>query len=158
MIPITDSRVSAYTIPTQTPESDGTLEWNSTTIVIVEVRAGAASGVGYSYGHKAVATLIDDSLLPLINGRSATDVAGTWVAMCRAVRNNGRSGLSAMAIAAVDAALWDLKARLLEVPVATLLGAVRDTVPVYGSGGFTSYSIEELQRQLAGWVDRGIRR
>jgi L-alanine-DL-glutamate epimerase-like enolase superfamily enzyme len=155
--PITEARVSAYTIPTDAPESDGTLEWRSTTIVIVEVRAAEASGVGYSYGHKAIATLIADTLLPLVSGRSAMDVAGNWVAMCRAVRNSGRSGLSAMAIAAVDSALWDLKARLLEVPVATLLGAVRDTVPVYGSGGFTSYSIDQLQRQLAGWVDRGIR-
>jgi L-alanine-DL-glutamate epimerase-like enolase superfamily enzyme len=63
-----------------------------------------------------------------------------------------------MAIAAVDAALWDLKARLLEVPLVTLLGAAQDAVPVYGSGGFTSYSIDRLQRQLAGWVERGISR
>jgi len=62
-----------------------------------------------------------------------------------------------MAIAAVDAALWDVKARLLDLPLVKLLGAVRDAVPVYGSGGFTSYSIERLQRQLAGWVERGIR-
>jgi L-alanine-DL-glutamate epimerase-like enolase superfamily enzyme len=58
----------------------------------------------------------------------------------------------------VDAALWDLKARLLDVPLVTLLGAVREAVPAYGSGGFTSYSIDRLQRQLAGWVERGITR
>ena len=61
--------------------------------------------------------------------------------MTRAVRNLGRPGVAAMAISAVDVALWDLKARLLELPLARLLGAVHDAVPVYGSGGFTSYSL-----------------
>lgn len=158
MIPITESTVCAYTIPTNRPESDGTLEWTSTTIVIVEASAGRVSGLGYTYGHKAVATLISDMLLPLIRGRDAMDVMGSWIAMTRAIRNQGRPGIASMAIAAVDAALWDLKARLLGVPLVTLLGAVRDAVPVYGSGGFTSYSIEQLQRQLAGWVERGITR
>jgi L-alanine-DL-glutamate epimerase-like enolase superfamily enzyme len=57
-----------------------------------------------------------------------------------------------------DDALWDLKARLLDVPLVTLLGQVHASLPVYGSGGFTSYSIEQLQAQLAGWVDAGITR
>ncbi len=77
--------------------------------------------------------------------------------MARAVRNNGRQGISSMAISAVDCALWDCKARLLGVSVVDLLGAVRDAVPVYGSGGFTSYSDERLRSQLSGWVEEGIR-
>jgi L-alanine-DL-glutamate epimerase-like enolase superfamily enzyme len=158
VIPVTESSVSVYTIPTDGPESDGTLEWTSTTIVIVEVRAGAAAGLGFTYGHRATATLVSDMLLPLIRGRDAMDVAGAWIAMTRAIRNQGRPGIASMAIAAVDAALWDLKARLLDVPLVTLLGAVREAVPVYGSGGFTSYSLDRLQRQLAGWVERGIAR
>ena len=68
MSPITRAAVSAHTIPTESPESDGTLEWSSTTIVIVEIMAGDVSGVGYTYGHKAAATLIEDLLLPLIDG------------------------------------------------------------------------------------------
>jgi L-alanine-DL-glutamate epimerase-like enolase superfamily enzyme len=63
-----------------------------------------------------------------------------------------------MAIAAVDTALWDLKARIMELPLCRLLGAVRDRVDVYGSGGFTAYSTVRLQEQLAGWVERGIPR
>jgi L-alanine-DL-glutamate epimerase-like enolase superfamily enzyme len=156
VIPITDTAVSVYTIPTDFPESDGTLEWTSTTIVIVELAAGRAAGLGYTYGHKAAATLIADLLLPLVRRRDAMDVTGAWIAMTRAVRSQGRAGLAAMAIAAVNTAMWDLKARLLDVPLVTLLGAVRDAVPVYGSGGFTSYSIDRLQKQLAGWVERGI--
>jgi len=56
-----------------------------------------------------------------------------------------------MAISAVDNALWDLKARLLDIPLVTLLGSVREAVPIYGSGGFTSYSQERLEEQLGGW-------
>ena len=61
-----------------------------------------------------------------------------------------------MAISAVDSALWDLKARLLGLPLAVLLGKCRDRVPIYGSGGFTSYSIAQLQSQLGGWATQGI--
>jgi L-alanine-DL-glutamate epimerase-like enolase superfamily enzyme len=157
VIPITESSVSVFTIPTAGPESDGTLEWTSTTIVIVEMKAGRVSGLGYTYGDKAIAVLARDTLLPLLRGRDAMDVTGNWVAMTQAVRNQGRPGIASMAIAAVDAALWDVKARLLDLPLVKLLGAVRDAIPVYGSGGFTSYSIDRLQRQLAGWVERGIR-
>lgn len=158
MIPITGAAVSVYTIPTEGPESDGTLEWSSTTTVIVEADAGGVSGLGYTYGHKASAALILDMLLPIVRGRDAMDVTGSWIAMTRAIRNQGRPGIASMAIAAVDTALWDLKARLLQLPLVTLLGSVRDAIPVYGSGGFTSYSTDQLQRQLAGWVDRGITR
>jgi L-alanine-DL-glutamate epimerase-like enolase superfamily enzyme len=155
---ITRAAVSAHTIPTESPESDGTLEWSSTTIVIVEVAGGGMSGVGYTYGHKAAATLIEDLLLPLIDGADTMDVSAQWIKMAKAVRNQGRRGISFMAIAAVDVALWDLKARMLSVPLVTLLGQVREAVPVYGSGGFTSYSTDQLQSQLTGWVEQGISR
>jgi L-alanine-DL-glutamate epimerase-like enolase superfamily enzyme len=77
-----------------------------------------------------------------------------WSAQCAI---SGRQGIAATAISAVDTALWDLKARLLELPLVKLLGACREEVPVYGSGGFTSYPPERLEAQLAGWVEEGIR-
>jgi L-alanine-DL-glutamate epimerase-like enolase superfamily enzyme len=157
VIPITEASVSVFTVPTNGPESDGTLEWTSTTIVIAEVKAGRVSGLGYTYGDKSIAAFIHDLLFPLLRGRDAMDVAASWVAMTRAIRNQGRPGIASMAIAAVDAALWDVKARLLGLPLFKLLGAVRDAVPVYGSGGFTSYPVDRLQHQLAAWVQRGIR-
>lgn len=82
---------------------------------------------------------------------------GAWEAMQRAVRNDGPFGLAQYAIAAVDIALWDLRARLEGVPLAGLLGPVRDAIPSYASGGFTSLSAGELRGQLAGWVERGFR-
>ena len=78
--------------------------------------------------------------------------------MGRSLRNAGRPGIGSEAIAAVDTALWDLKARLLDVPLATLLDASREQVPVYGSGGFTSYSDKRLAAQLSGWAEEGIPR
>ena len=148
--------VAAYTVPTDFPESDGTLEWDSTTFVLVQATAGGRTGLGYTYTDAAAAGLIDNKLKSIVLGRDAMAVPGVWQALVNSVRNLGRPGLSATAISAVDAALWDLKGRLLDVPLVTLLGAVRDRVPVYGSGGFTSYPISRLQEQLAGWANQGI--
>jgi L-alanine-DL-glutamate epimerase-like enolase superfamily enzyme len=154
---ITQLDVSAYTIPTDFPEADGTFEWDSTTIVIVEIHAGGRLGLGFTYADIAAGRLIDRKLSQLILGRDAMSTAGCWMAMLHAVRNLGRPGLASHAIAAIDVALWDLKARLYDVPLISLLGNIRPEIPVYGSGGFTSYSIDQLQTQLAGWAERGIR-
>jgi L-alanine-DL-glutamate epimerase-like enolase superfamily enzyme len=91
--PITPVGVSVYTIPTESPESDGTVEWISTTIVIVELTAGGVAGLGYTYAHKACAASIADMLLPILHGHDAMDVTGAWIAMTRAIRNQGRPGI-----------------------------------------------------------------
>jgi L-alanine-DL-glutamate epimerase-like enolase superfamily enzyme len=150
------AKASAYKVPTDAPESDGTLEWNSTTLVLVEIEAGGQHGIGYSYADKATQVLIRDVLADAIEGRDAMDIPGVWWAMAAAVRNVGRRGVASMAISAVDNALWDLKAKLLDVPLVKLLGAVREAIPVYGSGGFTSYSDAQLREQLGGWADDGL--
>jgi L-alanine-DL-glutamate epimerase-like enolase superfamily enzyme len=150
--------VGAFKIPTDAPEADGTLAWDSTTIVVVHAHAGDHHGVGYSYADVATAKLIDSKLSSTVSGVDAMAPQAAWKQMVDAIRNLGRPGIAAMAISAVDTALWDLKARLLELPLCTLLGAVQDSVPVYGSGGFTSYPLDRLQAQLAGWVQDGIPR
>ena len=147
---------SAYTVPTDRPESDGTLRWDSTTVVVVEVRGSGQTGLGYSYTDAAAAPLIDGVLAPVVTGRPITGTGSSWAAMVDALRNIGRPGLGSAALSAVDIALWDLKARLVGVPVAALTPAFHDALPVYGSGGFTSYSDAELQEQLGGWVAEGI--
>lgn len=154
--PIERLEARAYTIPTDAPEADGTLEWDSTTLVVVTAQAGGATGLGWTYGHQAIATLIATDLAKTVTGREAMEVPGAWAAMVHAIRNHGRPGLSSMAIAAVDVALWDLKAKLLSVPLCSLLGRRRDAVAIYGSGGFTSYSDERLRTQLGGWARDGL--
>jgi L-alanine-DL-glutamate epimerase-like enolase superfamily enzyme len=143
---------SAFRIPTDAPEADGTFAWDATTLVLVRVGCGDVVGTGWTYGPAAGASVVRELLTPVILGRGPLDVAGSWVAMARALRNAGRPGVAGMALSAVDCALWDLKARLLRLPLHKLLGAVHDVVPVYGSGGFTTYSDDQLQAQLAGWV------
>jgi L-alanine-DL-glutamate epimerase-like enolase superfamily enzyme len=150
--------VSAFKIPTDQPESDGTLEWDSTTLVLVEATGGGEMGLGFTYADTSAATLIDGKLAEVVRGRDALSPQAAWAAMQEAVRNLGQQALGAMAVSAVDIALWDLKARLLGVALADLLGRFHARVPVYGSGGFTSYSNERLAEQLAGWAEAGIPR
>jgi len=149
--------VTAYEIPTDEPESDGTREWDSTTIVMVEAFNGSERGVGYTYGDRSVATLIESKLAPLATGSDAIHPSEIWAEMRRELRNAGQQGVGAMAISAVDIALWDLKARLMGVSLADALPRLRDAVPVYGSGGFTSYDDRRLREQLRGWIESGIR-
>ncbi len=150
--------IGAYTIPAAALESDGTYEWNETTVVVVELESDGKWGLGYSYTDVSAAQLIEQVLLKVVLRTSALSPEHAYYRMRHAVRNLGRSGLAACAISAVDAALWDLKARLLQLPLVFLLGAVRHAVPVYGSGGFTSYSPHTLERELRGWLELGIQK
>jgi L-alanine-DL-glutamate epimerase-like enolase superfamily enzyme len=150
--------VSAYTIPTDEPESDGTAEWDSTTCVVVAVRGGGEEGLGYAYAPAAAAALVDEQLTEVVCGADAFAIGELWEAMAARLRNAGRPGIGFCALSAVDLALWDLKARLLELPLVDLLGRAREEVPVYGSGGFTSYSLSRIREQLSGWVEQGIPR
>ncbi|MEW2292896.1 enolase C-terminal domain-like protein [Streptomyces sp. NPDC006743] len=153
--------VHAFELPTDGPggtEQDGTLEWDSTTMVLVRVHAGGRTGLGYTYGDVSVAAFLSGTLAPLLTGRDPSSPPALRELMGRRIRNAGRPGVGAMAVSAADIALWDLKARLLELPLVHLLPAYHDRVPVYGSGGFTNYPPQRLADQLAGWVEQGIPR
>lgn len=145
-------RARACTIPTEQPESDGTLAWDATTIVLVEARADGVAGHGFSYADGSAATLVEQLLAPRLRGRDALATERAWWELAGAVRNVGRPGIAAHALSAVDVALWDLKARLLGLPLFRLLGAARERVATYGSGGFTSLGDEQLAAQLGGWA------
>lgn len=144
---------TAYRVPTDAPEADGTAAWDATTVVVVEVRAGSAVGTGWTYGPASCARLVDDLLAPMVLDRPVFDVAGLWLEMVRAVRNATRAGAAGYAISAVDVALWDLKARLVDLPLADLFGVIDRNVPIYGSGGFTSYPDDHTVEQLTSWVN-----
>jgi L-alanine-DL-glutamate epimerase-like enolase superfamily enzyme len=148
--------ISAYVVPTVAPESDGTAEWQETTLVVAELSAGGETGLGYTYADLATARLARDLLADAVRGKDPLDTPAVHDAMVHAVRNHGRSGVSGMGISALDVACWDLKAKLLRLPLAKLLGMVRPAIPAYGSGGFTSLSDAELQRQLGGWAEQGF--
>jgi L-alanine-DL-glutamate epimerase-like enolase superfamily enzyme len=151
--PVTSVQAATYVIPTDEPEADGTLTWDQTAMVVVSTAAGGQQGIGWTYASPAAHQVVTGMLADVVQGRCALDIAGSYEAMSRAVRNIGREGVAATAISAVDIALWDLKAKILNRSLAALIGAVRQSVPVYGSGGFTSYADERLRDQLSGWVD-----
>ena len=146
----------AYEIPTESEESDGTLRWKSTTIILVRVEAGEKSGIGWSYTSAAATQLISGALRQVVVGRDPEETRRIWSEMVAALRNLGRPGLCSSAVAAVDNAVWDLKAKLHDQPLCRLLGPARTSVRVYGSGGFTSYDESTLKEQLERWADSGF--
>lgn len=161
VVRIDDVRTHAFEVATDGPdglEEDGTLRWDSTTVILVEVHAEGHTGIGYTYGDVSVAGFVDSKPASIVRGGDALAPAAAWHRMFAGIRNAGRPGVGAMAVSAVDIALWDLKARLLGLPLFQVLPAFHDRVPVYGSGGFTNYSLERLTSQLAGWVEQGIGR
>jgi len=149
--------ISAYDVPTVAPESDGTAEWSKTTVVVAELRCGGETGLGYTYADTGTARIALDVLSERVAGKDPFDIPAIYQSMVEAVRNHGRGGACAMAISAIDVALWDLKAKLLGVPLCRLLGRVREAIPAYGSGGFTSLTVKELEEQLGGWAQEGMR-
>lgn len=153
---ISSGQVSAFRIPTDFPESDGTAEWDSTTIVIVELAAAGLTGLGYAYSDEAAAHVCQEFISKKVLGKDPHAVPEIAVSLGKFARNRGKPGLVSSAIAAIDAALWDLKARLLQLPLLTLLGSMREKVTAYGSGGFTSYNDKQLVKQLTGWADDGF--
>ncbi len=157
-VPVEHMEVRAFKVPTDQLESDGTMQWDSTTMVLVRVRAGDVSGLGYTYGNVAVAHLIETHLADMVCGSDVMMPGKAWRRMSAALRNAGRPGIGMMAVSAIDTALWDLKARLLGLPLSRLLDAFHERIPVYGSGGFCGYSLERMQEQLGGWVEQGIPR
>lgn len=148
---------AVYRFPTPSPEADGTLEWDATTAVVVTAAHDDVVGIGWTYSAGAAATLITDVLSQAVLGSDVCDVDASFEAMRRACRNLGTKGLVMQAISAVDVALWDLKARLLDRSLPALLGVAHPKVPVYGSGGFTTMTDQELDGQIEQWHGYGCR-
>jgi len=153
---ITGGKVKVFKVPTDAPEADGTHAWDSTTMVLVHLESGGATGLGYTYADEATAKLAYTLLQKVVTGRDVFSHAAILQDIYRHVRNLGETGMTRMAAAAIDNAMWDLRARLLDLPLVSLFGMVRDGIPVYGSGGFTSYNDSQLQHQLGAWAQQGF--
>jgi L-alanine-DL-glutamate epimerase-like enolase superfamily enzyme len=154
---VDEIRAASFTVPTEGPEADGTLAWSSTTVCVAHARAGGHTGTGWTYGPKPIAAIIAGPLADAVRGQDPLAVGACVTAMRLAARNAVVPGLVTLAISALDVALWDLKAQLLGAPLADLFGRCHSEVPVYGSGGFTTLSDEQLTAQLSGWVrDAGV--
>jgi len=157
LLKVTASKVRVFKVPTDAPEADGTFEWDSTTLVLVDIFAGGKRGLGYTYADKATAVLAESLLKEVVHHQDVFSHMQIWLALMRRVRNLGETGISQMAISAIDNALWDLRAKLQDCPLVHLLGGARFGIAVYGSGGFTSYSDHQLTKQLSGWAHDGFK-
>lgn len=146
-------------IPMERPIGDATATWSSGGGCFVELETDSGvKGLGFSAVSSAVREVIERTLKRVVLDRDPLDTEGIWRDMFWAVRGTGRKGVAFCAISAVDIALWDLKARALGLPLFKLLGACRDRVPVYGSGGWTTLSERELLTEMASYIERGIPR
>jgi L-alanine-DL-glutamate epimerase and related enzymes of enolase superfamily len=153
---ITGGSVDLYTVPTDAPEADGTCSWNSTSMVLVRLECGNVKALGYTYADAGTVALANTLLQEIVLGSDPLCHAATRQTMLGRIRNLGETGIAMMAVSALDNALWDLRARLFDLSLVSLLGQIRSSIPVYGSGGFTTYSDKQLTDQLGGWADKGF--
>lgn len=160
-------KLSSVVMPLHAPISDAKVlagrqkPMTEVTFLFAEIKTEQGfEGIGYSYSKRAGgraqyrhACDIADSLL----GEDPSDIARIWEKLVWAGASVGRSGLSTQAIAAFDVALWDLKARRANLPLAKLLGAHRDSVRCYNtSSGFLSSPIEEVREKITESLEFGI--
>jgi L-alanine-DL-glutamate epimerase and related enzymes of enolase superfamily len=165
--PIAWMRLSAVTLPLTTPISDAKVltgrqqPMNEVAMLFVEVETrDGADGVGFSYSKRAggraqFAHLAE--IAPNLLGEDSSDIGRVYDKLLWAGASVGRSGVATQAIAAVDIALWDLKARRAGISLAKLLGAYRDSVRTYNtSGGFLHWSTDEIKENSAASIADGI--
>jgi L-alanine-DL-glutamate epimerase-like enolase superfamily enzyme len=119
-------------------------------------------GLGYTLvfggaGAEAVQVYLETRLVPIVSGQDPLFIERLWEQMFRADRGIKRQGIAAYALSALDIALWDIAGKVAGQPLYKLWGAVTDRAPAYGSGGWGSYSIEDLVREAEGYAARGCR-
>jgi len=140
------------TIPTPKPGARG----RGVLFVHIKTDEGV-EGLGIGQGQRAVQSVIEDSLKDLLLGQDPFNTEKLWNDMFWRVRGYGRKGIAFCAISAVDIGLWDLKAKALGVPLYRLLGPYKESVPVYGSGGWTNFDEKGLVKEQMAYVERGFR-
>jgi L-alanine-DL-glutamate epimerase-like enolase superfamily enzyme len=140
--------------------ADATRKVETIGFVIVRVTTDQGlEGIGVTYhevGGEATCELINRNMAPKLIGRDPLETEAIWQELFHYLRGIGRKGLMFCALSAIDIALWDLKGKIVDLPLCKLLGGARTKVPVYASGGWTSYSDEELVDEIEGMIARGF--
>ncbi len=147
-------------VPTAKPIA---LEFPEHKIVVATLHTDAGlSGLGYSLafgggGAEAIRVYLETRLKPLLLGEDPLFVERLWERMYRADRGIKRQGIAAYALSALDIGLWDLVGKAAGLPLYKLWGAVTDRVPAYGSGGWPSYSPDDLIAEAQRYAAMGCR-
>ncbi|MFY7068154.1 mandelate racemase/muconate lactonizing enzyme family protein [Nocardiopsis changdeensis] len=154
---VTAMRARAHRLPLHRAW-DGGVDRNDIVVVEVDTDTGL-TGTGFSWtpliGARSVRALLEDDLRPALLGGPAHP--SRWDELRRHLREAGTSGITLMALAAVDIALWDLTAKAAGLPLVEHLGRRRTTVPAYGSGVNLDYPLTDLQDQVRRWLAAGHR-
>lgn len=128
--------------------------------VVVELQAEGESGLGYAFAFEeleaqAIAAEVQ-SLFPYAL-QPRLGVRDTWRRMWRHINHVGQAGPPLMALSMIDGALWDIAARSLRLPLYQLLGGATTRFVLYGSGGWLTYSIDELLNEVGTFEAAGYR-
>lgn len=140
--------------------ADSTREIGNIGYIIVDVSTDiGVHGIGMTYcesGNEAIIAFGEKTIQPLILGMNPFDTECIWAKVTQYFRAVGRKGLAYFALSAIDIACWDIKGKVLDMPIYRLFGGNDPRVPVYCSGGWTSYSEEELVDYALEAKDRGF--
>ena len=161
---ITDLNTTVLFNPDARPVQDATLPQASPGTggrgqLFVHVKTDEGlEGLGIGQASPGVRQVVESGLRGVLIGEDPFNIEKLWRDMFRQVRGYGRKGVAFCGVSAVDIALWDLKAKALGLPLYRLLGPCVESVPVYGSGGWTNLGERELLDEMTSYIDRGIRR
>lgn len=161
-IKITDIDVTLCETRVKGNFSDSTRRVETIGFAVVEVTTDAGiRGIGVTYhevGGEAIREFVKYAVRPRLIGRSPFETEALFEENSHYMRGVGRKGLAFCAYSAVDIALWDIKGKALGLPLYRLLGGGDPNVPIYASGGWTSYSTEELVAEAKNMVARGYKK
>jgi L-alanine-DL-glutamate epimerase-like enolase superfamily enzyme len=155
------SKVDVHLVSSEVPAgiADSTRKVETLGFAIVRVTTDQGlEGIGVTYhevGGEATRELIRRNMAPRLIGRDPLETEVLWQEFFHYLRGVGRKGLSFCALSAIDIALWDLKGKIAGLPVYRLLGGTRSRMPVYASGGWTSYDDDQLVAEMKSMVARG---
>lgn len=158
---ISSVKVHLVSEPVTSGFADATRKVESVGYVIVRVITDTGlEGIGLTYhevGGEATRDLIEYNMTARLIGRDPLETEVIYADFVQYLRGVGRKGLMFCALSAVDMALWDLKGKIFDLPLYRLLGGNKTRVPVYASGGWTSYSDDELVAEARRMVGEGYR-
>ncbi|MCL2035126.1 MAG: mandelate racemase/muconate lactonizing enzyme family protein [Oscillospiraceae bacterium] len=156
---ISDVQVHLAVHPVADGVADATRRVETIGFLVVRLTTDQGlEGIGVTYhevGGEAVSDLITRNMAPGLIGRSPFETEKIWCEMCAYLRGVGRKGLMFCALSAIDNALWDLKGKILGLPLYRLLGGAERMVPVYASGGWTSYDDGKLLEEVSSMLSKG---
>jgi L-alanine-DL-glutamate epimerase-like enolase superfamily enzyme len=158
---IRDVKTTLLSVPLKNPIADSTHTLNAIDWILVDVYAegglvGSSHMLTFDYGRELLCGIVDYELKRVVVGMDATLIASVWQACWERVEYIGQTGVAAWGLAAINIALWDLLGKSLNCSVSRLLGGCREQVPIYGSGGWLSYSMEQLLAEVTSYVGRGF--